>query len=312
MKIIGHKEVRDSFKNALKNDMISHAHLIIGEDGIGKSLIAREFAMNILGVEKDKDYIDIVEYRTNKESFGIDNVREIIAEANKKPYEFNKKVIIIYSGEKITVQAQNALLKTIEELPKGVFIIITSNSSESILDTIKSRCQIYRLWALNNEEMNEFINVNYEDIDREKVTSLLSFSEGIPGRIEKLIVDESYNTIRSIVIDLLKEISTNNLEIILKYSDIFYKFKGRENDILSILTSFIRDIVVYKEISEQIAILNSDKIKDIEEIANVISYKKLEKIIRIIDKTRSSLKSNINLWAAFSTMLISILEEEKW
>lgn len=312
MKIIGHKEVINSFNNALKNDMISHAHLIIGEDGIGKSLIAKKFAMNILGVKVEKSYIDIIEYRTNKESFGIDNVREIINEANKKPYEFDKKVIIIYGGEKLTSQAQNALLKTIEEPPKGVFIILLSNNSESILDTIKSRCQIYRLWPLSKDEMYEFINISYNDIKTEQAKVLLSFCEGIPGRIEKLINDESFKEIRLIVIELLKEISTNNSELVLKYSDIFCKFKGRENDILSVFKTFIRDIIVHKEIKGHMDILNLDKINDIEEIASVISYKKLEKISQIIDKTRKDLKSNINLWAAFSSMLISILEEEKW
>ncbi len=309
MKIIGHKEIINSFKNALKNNSVSHAYLIIGEDGIGKSLVAKEFAMNILGVEKDKDYIDIIEYRTDKESFGIDYVRKIIDEANKKPYEFNKKVIIVYSGEKLTIQAQNAFLKTIEEPPKGVFIIITSSSSEGILDTIKSRCQVYKLWPLNKEEMFEFLKSYYKDISEGKINSLLSFSEGIPGRIEKLLKDESFNAIRQIIIDLLKEISTNSSELILKYSDIFSKFRGKEDEILSILTTFIRDIIIYKEISNNTLILNSDKIKDIEEIASIISYKRLEKIMRIIDKTRISLKSNINLWGAFSAMLINILEE---
>ena len=309
MKIIGHKEVINSFQNALNNNMVSHAHLIIGEDGIGKSLVAKEFAMNILGVEKDKDYIDIIEYRTDKESFGIDYIRKVIEEANKKPYEFNKKIILIYNGEKLTVQAQNAFLKTIEEPPKGVFIIITSNSSESILDTIKSRCQIYKLWPLNKDEMLEYININYKGISGEEINGLLSFSEGVPGRIKKMINDDSFNTIRSIIIDLLKEISTNNSEVVLKYSDILFKFKGKEEEILSIFTTFIRDIIIYKEISKNISILNSDKIKDIEEIANVISYKKLEKIMRIIDKTRINLNSNVNLWGTFSTMLISILEE---
>ena len=309
MKIIGHKEVINSFQNALNNNMVSHAHLIIGEDGIGKSLVAKEFAMNILGVEKDKDYIYIIEYRTDKESFGIDYIRKVIEEANKKPYEFNKKIILIYNGEKLTVQAQNAFLKTIEEPPKGVFIIITSNSSESILDTIKSRCQIYKLWPLNKDEMLEYININYKGISGEEINGLLSFSEGVPGRIKKMINDDSFNTIRSIIIDLLKEISTNNSEVVLKYSDILFKFKGKEEEILSIFTTFIRDIIIYKEISKNISILNSDKIKDIEEIANVISYKKLEKIMRIIDKTRINLNSNVNLWGTFSTMLISILEE---
>ncbi|MDO4535561.1 MAG: DNA polymerase III subunit delta' [Clostridium perfringens] len=309
MKIIGHKEVINSFKNALNNNSVSHAHLIIGEDGIGKSLVAKEFAMSILGVEKDKDYIDIIEYRTDKESFGIDYVRKIIDEANKKPYEFNKKIIIVYNGEKLTTQAQNAFLKTIEEPPKGVFIIITSSSSEGILDTIKSRCQIYKLWPLNKEEMLEFLRCYYRNISEEKINSLLSFSEGIPGRIERLVNDESFNTIRQVIIELLKEISTNSSELILKYSDTFSKFRGKEDEILSIFTTFIRDIIIYKEISDNILILNSDKIKDIEEIANIISYKKLEKIMSIIDETRMSLKSNINLWGAFSTMLINILEE---
>lgn len=309
MKIIGHKDIINSFKNALNNNKVSHGHLIIGEDGIGKSLIAKEFAMDILGVEREKDYIDIIEYRTDKDSFGIDYVRKIIDEANKKPYEFSRKIIIIYNGEKLTVQAQNALLKTIEEPPKGVFIIITSSNSEGILDTIKSRCQVYKLWPLNKDEMLEFLKIHYKDISEDKISSLLSFSEGVPGRVEKLLKDESFNTIRQIIIELLKEIWSNNSELVLKYSDTFSKFKGKEEDILSIFTTFIRDIIIYKEISDNTLILNSDKIKDIEEIANVISYKKLEKIMKIIDKTRINLKSNINLWGAFSTMLINILEE---
>lgn len=309
MKIIGHNDIINSFENSLKNNMISHAHLILGEDGIGKSIVAKKFAMDILGVKENKIYIDIVEYRTDKESFGVNYVREIINEANKKPYEYEKKIIIIYNGEKLTIQAQNALLKTIEEPPNGVFIIITSSNSEAILDTIKSRCQIYKLWPLNEGEMREFINFNYEDITGERINHLLAFSEGVPGRIEKIINDESFNNIRTNIIELLKELSNNNTECVLKYSDIFIKFKGQERDILSIFMTFIRDIIVYKEINEKISIINSDKIKDIEQIASIISYKKLEKIAGIINKTTLDLENNINLWGAFSTMLINILEE---
>ena len=157
--------------------------------------------------------------------------------------------------------------------------------------------------------MLEFLEVHYKGISEDRISSLLSFSEGVPGRIEKLLKDDSFNTIRQIIIELLKEIWNNNSEIVLKYSDIFSKFKGKEEDILSIFTTFIRDIIIYKEISDNTLILNSDKIKDIEEIANVISYKRLEKIMKVIDKTRIDLGSNINLWGAFSTMLINILEE---
>lgn len=309
MKIIGHKDIINSFRNSLKNDMISHAHLITGEDGIGKSLIAKRFAMDILGVEENKNYIDIVEYRTDKESFGVNYIREIIGEANKKPYEYEKKIIIIYNGEKLTVQAQNALLKTIEEPPNGVFIIITSSNSKAILDTIKSRCQIYKLWPLSKDEMREFIDLNYKNTDIKNIDHLLAFSEGVPGRVEKIINDESFNVIRNRIIELLKELSNNNAEYVLKYSDIFAGFKGQEREILSIFITFIRDIIVCKEINQKISIINSDKIEDVEQIASILSYKKLEKIASIIDKTVSDLESNINLWGAFSTMLINILEE---
>ena len=80
----------------------------------------------ILEKEQDKDYVDIVNYKPKKASFGVDEVRDVIDEVNKKPYEGNKKVVIIHEGSKLTVQAQNALLKTIEDPPEGVFIIILS------------------------------------------------------------------------------------------------------------------------------------------------------------------------------------------
>ena len=155
--IIGHKNILDNFKRRVESDEISHAHIIVGEDGIGKSNLANKFARSILGKSEDKDYIDIINYRCKKSSFGVDDIREIVEEINKKPFEGDKKVIIIYDGNKLTVQAQNALLKTIEEPPKGVFIILLCESLELILDTIKSRCQIYKLSPLTKNEIRLYI-----------------------------------------------------------------------------------------------------------------------------------------------------------
>ena len=145
---IGHKNVIESFKKRADSGEISHAHIIVGEDGIGKSNLANKLSRIILGKFEERDYIDIINYRCKKASFGVDDVREIVDEINKKPFEGDKKVIIIYDGNKLTVQAQNALLKTIEEPPKGVYIILLCESLELILDTIKSRCQIYKLTPL--------------------------------------------------------------------------------------------------------------------------------------------------------------------
>ena len=158
-KFVGYETLINNFRNRCMNNTLSHAHLISGEDGIGKSNLANILAKLILNGDLYREHVDIINYRSNKASFGVDDVRNIIEEVYKKPFEGDKKVVIIHEGNKLTIQAQNALLKTIEEPPSGVYIIILCESLELILDTIKSRCEIYKLTPLTKEELYEYIRV---------------------------------------------------------------------------------------------------------------------------------------------------------
>ena len=156
---IGHEALINNFKQRCLKNTLSHAHLIAGEDGVGKGKLANILAKFILNGYLDREYVDIINYSSEKSSFGVDDVRDIIEEVYKKPFEKDKKVIIIHEGNKLTIQAQNALLKTIEEPPKGVYIIILCESLELILDTIKSRCEIYKLKPLTKSELYEYIKI---------------------------------------------------------------------------------------------------------------------------------------------------------
>ncbi|MFH5827687.1 DNA polymerase III subunit delta' [Clostridium perfringens] len=307
--MIGHNKVRDRFSKSVSKNALSHAHLIIGEDGIGKSLLADEFAYKILGIPSQREHVDIVHYKSEKTSFGVDLVRNIIAEANKKPYECDRKVIIIHNGEKLTVAAQNALLKTIEEPLTGIFIIILSSNIDSILETIRSRCQIHRLAPLSKEKINLYISKKYNGIDDELNRTLISFSEGIPGRVDKFMNDDIFKDIRNTVIEMLKDIGHGKIEVPIKYSDKFYSMKGNEEEILETITIFARDSIIFKEIENNLSIINGDKIDDIREIASNLSYNKLNRIIKVVNEARNNLKSNTNLWLTLDSMLISILEE---
>lgn len=307
--MIGHNKIRERFNKSVSKNALSHAHLIIGEDGIGKSLLADEFAYKILEIPSQKEHVDVVHYKSEKASFGVDLVRSIIAEANKKPYECYRKVIIIHNGEKLTIAAQNALLKTIEEPPTGIFIIILSKDIDSILETIRSRCQIHRLAPLNRQEINLYINEKYNNVNEKLNRTLISFSEGIPGRVDKFMSDEIFRDIRNTVIEMLKDIGNGNINVPIKYSDKFYSMKGNESEILETITIFARDSIVFKEIENNLSIINGDKIEDIREIANNLSYKKLNKIIKAVNEARNNLKSNTNLWLTLDSMLIGILEE---
>lgn len=306
---IGHERIVDSFKKRIETGEISHAHIIVGEDGIGKSNLAKTLAKNILGVKEDRNYIDIVNYRCKKASFGVDDIRDIVEEINKKPFEGDKKVIIIYDGNKLTVQAQNALLKTIEEPPAGVFIILLCESLELILDTIKSRCQIYKLTPLTKDEVKLYIdNIGIDNYSNDEIKASIAYSEGIPGKAEAFLKDSSLKDLRNILIDLLYTLVNGNTRNLLEFEDKFLSFKDKKEEILNILASFIRDIIVYKEVSDINGIINGDKIENIKQLAIEMSYKKLNKIIDKLGEARRTLLSNSNFQLTIRVMLIGFME----
>ena len=213
-KFIGYETLINNFRNRCMNNTLSHAHLIAGADGIGKSKLANILAKLILNGELDREYVDIINYRSNKASFGVDDVRNIIEEVSKKPFEGDKKVVIIHEGNKLTIQAQNALLKTIEEPPIGVHIIILCESLELILDTIKSRCEIYKLTPLTKKELYEYIKIKEFNYNESEIKSAIAFSEGIPGRIDRYFNDDTLKELRNKIIDLIKDLNKNNVEVI--------------------------------------------------------------------------------------------------
>lgn len=305
---IGHKEILDNLIERIKKEEISHAHLIVGEDGIGKSSLAKILASNILEVDVEKESVDIINYKLKKASFGVDEVRAIIAEVNKKPYEGDKKVIIIHKGDKLTVQAQNALLKTIEEPPKGVFIILLCESLELILDTIKSRCEIHKLSPLKGYDISLYGSKFLDIYSKEEIDTAVAYSQGIPGKLEEFLKDENLKTLRNTLIELLNIISKGDIYEVLQFENKILSYKDKKDELFNILTSLIRDIIIYKEINHLSGIINIDKIDDLKELSIQMSYKKLNKIVEKINECRLSLNKNSSFSLTIRVMLIGIME----
>lgn len=306
--IIGHKNNIKQIINVIEHNNLSHAHLIVGEDGIGKSLMANGIALKILGAEGREDHIDLAEWKIgkNKKTIGVGEIRDLIEEITKRPYEGDNKVIIVHNSEKMTIQAQNAFLKTIEEPPNGVYIILLCENLEAILDTIKSRCQIHKLKALTIQEIKEFIYMRYGNLPDEKIRVLTSFSNGIPGRVEKFIEDKDFNFIRDKILTLLKEKASDN--DILKYTDFFIEIKDKWSEALNCILSYLRDMVVIMETADVCLIINTDKVDEIKELANMFSFSKIISIIKIINDTRNNIEKNLNNNLAFEVMLLKIQE----
>lgn len=307
-KIIGHKNIIDSINNRKLNDSFSHANLIIGDDGIGKSIIAKYLSNQLIREKGNMESVDIVKYYPNSNSFGVDDVRNIIHEVNKKPYEGDKKVLILYKCDKLTIQAQNALLKTIEEPPKGVYLILLSDSLEVILDTIKSRCQIYKLTPLNKEEMTTYIKNNYSSLDLEDEKSALAYSAGIPGNVDKFINDPKLKILRDICIELFDDILNKKQEFTLKYGELLKDAKDDKFDLLNILLSYLRDVILFKELNNSEFIINFDKLDKIKHISRGIPYKKLNNMLEYITEARINFNSNTNYSMTISVLLMGFAE----
>ena len=304
---IGFENIINGFMKRADKDTLSHAHIISGPEGIGKSIVARMFAMKILGKTEEHNYADIIHYKSNKASLGIDEVRKIIEEVSKKPYEGDKKVIIIHGGDKLTIQAQNAMLKTIEEPPKGVYIILLTESLELLLDTIKSRCQVYKLTPLSKEDMIKYISKSGET-DKNKISAALAYAEGIPGKADRLINDESLDKLRDLIMGLLNQVNNKNESLVLEYENILSKYKTEKDEILNLLSSVIRDIIVYKELENRDIIINIDRLDEIGELALTLSYNKLNSMLNCIEEARKNFKSNVSYSMTMSVMLIGFME----
>lgn len=305
---IGHEALINNFKQRCLKNTLSHAHLIAGEDGVGKGKLANILAKFILNGDLDRKYVDIINYSSEKSSFGVDDVRDIIEEVYKKPFEKDKKVIIIHEGNKLTIQAQNALLKTIEEPPKGVYIIILCESLELILDTIKSRCEIYKLKPLTKSELYEYIKIKKFNYDENEIKSAIAFSEGVPGRIDRYFNDDKLRELRNNIVILIKNLNKNDLEAILQQEESFSNLKNDKEEVLNIFGLFIRDILINKEIENEEFIINSDKLEDIKELTKEMSFKKLNNMIKTIEEARRNIKSNVSWGMMLRVMLMGFME----
>ena len=305
---VGHSSLIENFKNRCSNGHLSHAQLISGEDGIGKSILAEILGKLILNGDLNREYVDIINYKPSKASFGVDDVREIIDEVNKKPFEGDKKVIIIHQGNKLTIQAQNALLKTIEEPPTEVYIIILCESLELILDTIKSRCEIYKLTPLTKDELYKYIAIKGYDYSEEEKSSAIAFSEGIPGRIDRYFSDTELQELRDKIVDLLLQLTNNEIEAILEKEEQLVSYKQNKEEVVNVLSSFIRDILVNKEVYNENLIINRDKIRSIERLTNEMSFKKLNKMLLGLQEARKNIKNNVSWAMTVRIMLMDFME----
>ena len=174
--ILGNDKIKKELIGSINNEKYSHSYLFLGISGIGKKMIAKEFAKMILcGGEKKycnkcKSCIefssgnnpDFAEINPDGNNVKIEQIRELQRKIVEQPIISNKKVYIIDEADSMTKEAQNCLLKTLEEPPEFAVIILIGSNESNFLSTIKSRCTIIKFNSIPSEQVKNYIEQKYD------------------------------------------------------------------------------------------------------------------------------------------------------
>ncbi len=324
--IIGNEQVRSYFRRAIDSGNVSHCYVISGEKGIGKKMLAKSFAQALLCESEgekpcmkchscvqfmSKNHPDVIYPVHEKQSvIGVDDVRKgIIEHIQIKPYSSKYKIYIVDEAEKLSIQAQNALLKTIEEPPSyGVLILLTTNGA-GLLDTIRSRSIMLTMRPLTGDDFEDYLEK--AGIEKNKIPSLVRFAQGNIGKAMKLAQAEDFSSMVNQIMDLLKTADSLSFEGLLSGIERLESYKVDIKDCLAFIRMWYRDVLMYKATGDPNLLIFTEELHSLRKFASRYSYNGINRILEAIDVTERRLDANVNFSLSMELLWLTIRDGSK-
>lgn len=288
--LIGNEKIKKDLELVLKQGNIFHSYMFIGTEGIGKKQFAREFAKGILCLEEKKPCgkcKSCLEFDTDnnpdfyyigsgeEKSIKIEVIRGMQQKVGELPIVSNKKVYIIDDFENMTFQAQNCILKTIEEPPEFVTVLLITANESKVLNTIKSRCLKINFNKLEDKELKSFLEQNY-GINNISENMLRAYNGSIKKALKMQEKKEIYETVEKV----FNNIQNYNIVTAKNNLEVLYKSKDEIEDIL-----------------DYINVIFINKAKENEEYIDYINK---------VENTKRKINSNCNYDMALDSLLFNI------
>lgn len=323
--VVGQEQLKEHLKDAIRLNKVSHAYIINGERNAGKEFIAKIFVM-ALQCENPQDaepcqechscrqalsgnHPDIIFLTHEKpNTIGVDDIRsQINGDVAIKPYSGPRKVYIINEGEKMTVQAQNALLKTLEEPPEYVVILILTTNVDSLLPTVLSRCVVLNMKPAKDAQIRRFLMETMQVPDY-KANICVAFARGNVGKAKLLAKSEEFDKVKEEAVTLLKYISEMEINEIVTAIKKINEYKFDVNDYLDILSVWYRDVLLFKATRDANGLIFREELQAIRKVADKSTYEGIEKIIDALEKAKQRLSANVNFDLTMELLLLTIQE----
>ncbi len=322
--IIGQEQLKEHLQKALETKKISHAYIINGEKSSGKEFIAKIFAMT-LQCEKggtdpcrechsckqalsdnQPDIIKVTHEKPN--AISVDDVRaQINADVVIKPYNSPYKVYIMNEAEKMTPQAQNALLKTLEEPPAYAVILLLTSNINTLLPTILSRCVVLNMKPVADDLVRKYLMEQVHVTDY-KAEVCVAFARGNIGKAKDLASSEEFETVKGEALSLLKYIQEMELYEMIAAIKKITKYKLDINDYLDIMAVWYRDVLLFKATNDANHLVFREEIQSLRKVAQRSSYEGISSVIDALEKAKKRLDANVNFDLTMELLFVEMRE----
>ena len=321
---VGQERIKDYFADAAKNGRAGHAYILSGMKGSGRKTLARLFGASLLCTSKEEipcgicrsckmvmsgNHPDLITVPHEKPAtISVEDIRDhLVSDILIKPYYKGRKVYIIPDCEMMTPQAQNALLKSIEEPPSyAVTILITDNLS-FLLPTVRSRCTCLSTVPLPDGVVKDYLIKN-EGAGEKEASVCAAFSGGSIGTAARFLHSDTFRE------DLDKTLKLIKRSKELPSNEIFAFAKEAASDktgllqILDIILYLYRDILMFKTQEGRASLTFIDETGYIESKARQTDYDEIGRVIKSIEELKGRLRSNANAEAGLDVLLLDISE----
>lgn len=300
-------------KRDVQENMVSHAYMILSEDNVALEEFLTLFLEAVFCKNngcgecatckkiESRNHADIIHIEKEK-TLQVEDIKRLVEESYVTSVEGGKKAFVIHQGDKMTKQAQNKLLKILEEPPENVMIIIGVNNESTILQTVKSRAKKIQLDLFDSNKIYGEI-CHFSDSD-EKCKIAADCSDGLIGKALSLLDDERYLSLYDESLNILQTL-THSSQIV-NYLPLKALNKENLSSTLDILMMILRDVAVVKKAENLVQ--NKHKISEIRALSEKYSVAAAVGIIERIEKFKKMLYYNINSSNVAEQLLFAILE----
>ncbi len=321
--LIGHQWVVDLLKGHLKNGAPRHAYLFVGPAGVGRRTIALRFAQAINAerpgspgefdpqnpisqqIEKmQHPDLSILELQEGDKNIKIEAVRNLQQSLILSPYSAKYRVALLRNFDKATISASNAILKTLEEPPSTVVLLVTAESAEGLLPTIVSRCEVIRLRPVPLKEVADGLQELW-DIPTEQARLLAHISGGRPGYAMYLHKNPEFLDQRHQWLEDLQMLLTESRVKRFAYASKIGKDKENFHELLQVWLSLWRDILM-RSAQANTPLVNLDLTENVDQLASKLDISEASNAVKAIEKTIGILKTNVNVRLASEVLLLDL------